>query len=200
MLSWSQIDGNCSLYSLSGYRLQFLGGYNDTSLDADNEQMCYKYKLHEYKHKKGLKKLNYNDTITVSIKICNNDNNANGIVSDYLKKVNLYNNNPKDTYYIDNTHFYYVSNGNNDTIIELCFSPNDIESDFDAKIVTSSEYCIKHNNENKLCSKRGIHITDICGLESISRDEYHLPPTDINYIPIPGQLYKFSTYITGLFY
>ena len=44
----------------------------------------------------------------ISMKICNNDDNANGIVSDYLKKVNLYNNNDKDTYYIDNTHFYYM--------------------------------------------------------------------------------------------
>ena len=188
------VDGNCPLYSSSGYRLQFLGGFNDTSDDALNSQMCYKYKLHEYRHKKGLKSRSDSDKVTVSMKICNNDDSANGIVSDYLKKVTLYNNNENDSYYSDNTHFYYVQNGgdSNDTIIELCFSPNDILSDRDAKIVSETEYCIQHNSDDKLCSKRGIFMTDICGLDSITRDEYHEPATDIDYIPIAGQLYKLS--------
>ena len=193
------LDGNCDLYSSSGYRLQFLGGYNDTSIDALNEEMCYKYKLHEYRHKKGLKKRERidNDTITISMRICNNndDENVHGVVSDYLTKVNIFNNNnEKDHYYVDNTHFYYVSypNEDRDPVIELCFSPrdDDISSLNDAKIVTQTEYCIKHNNDNQLCSKRGIFMTDICGLDSISRKEYHSPASEIDYIPIPGQLYK----------
>ena len=86
---FSVLDGNCPLYSSSGYRLQFLGGLNATL----NSQMCYKYKLHERRHKKGL-----SDKVTVSMKISNNDDSANGI-SDYLKKVTLYNNNSNDSYY-----------------------------------------------------------------------------------------------------
>ena len=174
-----------------------MGGYNDTSKDAATDQLCYKYKLHEYKHKRGLKKRLNNEQVTVSMQICNNDDSANGIVSDYLKKVNLYNNDEQDTYYIDDTHFYYVSNynNNNDPIVELCFSPNDLESDNDAKIVTETEYCIQHNNDDKLCSKRGVYVTDICGLKSISREEYHSPSSDIDYIPVAGQFYKLRLFI-----
>ena len=167
------------------------------------DQMCYKYKLHEYKHKKGLKKQLNNDKITVSMQVCNDDASANGIVSDYLKQVNLYNNHANDTYYVDDTHFYYVNNGNNndqDPIIELCFSPNDVESDNDAKIVTETEYCIQHDNDDKLCSKRGVYITDICGLQSMSREEYHSPSSDIDYIPVAGQFYKLRHVYFCFFY
>ena len=165
--------------------------------------MCYQYKLHEYKHKEGLKKQLNDDKITLSIQICNDDDSANGVVSDFLKKVNLYNNDIKDTYYVDDTHFYYVKSGNKnneDEIIELCFSPNDLESDNDAKIVTETEYCIKHNNDDKLCSKRGVYITDICGLQSMSREEYHSPSSDIDYIPVAGQFYKLRHVYFCFFY
>ena len=181
------IDGNCDLYSQSGYRLQFLGGYKENN----DDEMCYEYKLHEYKHKKGLKKMvSMEDRITVSMQICDYDD-ANGIVSDYLTRVRLFNNNANDSYYIDNTHFYYINensgnygndNDQDDPVIELCFS-----SDKNGKLVTETEYCIQHNNEKQLCSKRGIFMTNICN----SGDSVG-PPSDIDYIPIPGQLYKLS--------
>ena len=50
------------------------------------------------------------DKVTVSMKIGNNDDSANDIVSDYLKKVTLYNSNSNDSYYVDVTHFYYIQN------------------------------------------------------------------------------------------
>lgn len=227
-LQYIYIDGNCELYSIndgSSYRVQFLGGY-EVSDDKQKEEMCYKYKLHQHEHKKHLIRSvnnNNNNDITIwSMKICdsdsknnNNDNSASfGVLSDYLTQVSLFNNNKKDNYYIDDTHFYYVSynSSNNEPIIELCFSPrntndnnnninsnNNIIYNNDAKVVTETEYCIQHSqNGKKLCSRRGVFVTDICGLDSVARSNSNsnqVPPTPIDYIPIPGKSYKLNTYI-----
>ena len=160
--------------------------------------MCYKYRLHEYIHKKVEIK---NTPITWSMKICPDENDAEdgyGKVSDYLSNVLfIKNNNEKDIYYTDDTHFYYVSHGeeSQDVEIELCFKSSD---DFDdvhneeASIITSTEYCIKHGTQDKLCSQRGVAVTDICGLKSIARDKNHSPAAPIDYVPKPGQSYKFG--------
>ena len=190
--------GNCRLYNESGHRVQFLGGY-----ESSNNGMCYKYRLHHYKHKKVDIEIgddnDKNKTITWSMKICPDANDIEyryGKVSDYLSSVLFAkSNNEKDIYYIDDTHFYYVSHGEEESQypeIELCF-----ESDYnneEASIITETEYCIKHGNKEKLCSKRGVFVTDICGLKSIAREKVHSPAAPIDYVPKPGQSYKLSLY------
>ena len=188
---------NGSLYSSSGFRLQFLGGISGV------DSMCYQYKLHEYKHKEGLKKVELNDEITVSLQICDSSNiNNNGVVSDYLTKVSINN----GDYYVDDEYFYYVTknstsssstrNDSNDNIIELCFNDkfnnnnNNNNKSRSGELIASTEYCIQHNNETKLCSTRGVFVTDICGIDSIGKNNKDLPPTNIDYVPIPGKQYR----------
>ena len=180
--------------------MQFLGGYKS---NENEDEMCYKYKLHEYKHKKEQFEQKNEEEITWSMQICPNTN-ANGKVSDYLSNVLFVKNNDnKDRYYIDDTHFYYVSNNrnnnNNDAEIELCFNSGDYESFDEITIVTQTEYCIRHesNNHNNdfLCSRRSVSVTDICGLDSIGRNNVYFPSASIDYIPQPGQLYKLFFFI-----
>ena len=168
--------------------------------------MCYKYKLHEYKHKK--EQFEHKDEeITWSMQICPN-NDANGKVSDYLSNVLFAKNNDnKDRYYIDDTHFYYVSNRNdnsNDPEIELCFSSHNYQSFDELTIVTQTEYCIRHesntDNNDFLCSTRSVSVTDICGLDSIGRNNLYFPSASIDYIPQPGQLYKLCVSMHNLFF
>ena len=165
--------------------------------------MCYKYKLHEYKHKKEefQDKHKKDEEITWSMQICPNDD-ANGKVSDYLSNVLFINNNDnKDRYYIDDTHFYYVGHGNSGPEIELCFKSGNYQSFDELTIVTQTEYCIRHesnkdnNNYDFLCSKRSVSVTDICGLDSIGRNNLYFPSASIDYIPQPGQLYKLGVVI-----
>ena len=64
-------DDSCELYSSSGYRLQFLGGYDDDELN----EMCYSHKLHEYKHiqtkyNQPVEDEDDDDIITVLLEIC----------------------------------------------------------------------------------------------------------------------------------
>ena len=162
--------------------------------------MCYKYKLHNYKHKQ--RQLQFeNDTVTWSMRICP-DSNIIGKVSDYLSKVSFTPNNDEekksDYYYIDDTHFYFVKSIDKDnykdknTFVELCFKDEDGDIS-DASIVAQTDYCIEHSiNGDKLCSKDGIYVCDICGLDSIGRRNSHLPAAPIDYIPEPGTMYKFS--------
>ena len=194
-------DGNCRLYNESGHRVQFLGGY-----ESNTNEMCYKYRLHEYKHKKMDKQ---NSTITWSMKICPDGNDIEygyGKVSDYLSNVLfIKNNNEKDSYYTDDTHFYYVSHGEDSQIsqdpeIELCFKSDDLDSLHEASIITETEYCIKHGNKDKLCSKRGVSVTDICGLKSVVRENNHSPAAPIDYVPKPGQSYKFGSFYYYYYY
>ena len=186
------------MYTESGYRIKFLQGYQS----SDGNGICYKYKLHEYKHKrKEASDINGNDTITWSIQVCPNKDNAFGKVSDYLSNVVFAgNNNAKDNYYVDDTHFYYVSHGRQDAMIELCFTSGEEDDIEEASIVTQTEYCIKDssagndNNNEFLCSKRGVAITDICGLDSVARQQSSLPATSIDYVPKPGHIYEFSCF------
>lgn len=188
------------MYKESSFRVQFLGGrrIGKPNDDMESEQMCYSYKLHQYRHKQTQTN---NDTITWSLRLCP-DENAHGKVSDYLSNLildndNINTENEKNYYYIDEKRFYYVSSDHEkrDPIIELCFEPgngNDNEIDIEGlSIVTETEYCIQHSSNNKqLCSKRGVYVTDICGLQSIARQNSHLPAASIDYIPQPGQMYK----------
>ena len=190
-------DDSCKLYSSSGYRLQFLGGYDGDELN----EMCYSYKLHEYKHKQGLGDSDDYDFITVSLAICDAESieRGYGVLSDYLTQVTLdnpsdNNNTNNERYYVDDTHFYYVTkNGNNNnTIIRLCFQDK-MDNELRSDIISPTEYCISHskyNNGEKLCSKRGIYVPDICGLQNANFN--FAPQTSINYIPIAGKSYKLS--------
>ena len=193
-------DDSCELYSSSGYRLQFLGGYDGDELN----EMCYSYKLHEYKHKQGLSGSEDDDIITVSLEICDAESKERGygVLSDYLTKVSLDHGNDDyddhdDRYYVDDNHFYYVSKNvnnkgddNNNTIISLCFQDKN-NNELYSNIIAPTQYCISHgNNGKKFCSKRGVYVTDICGKQNETFN--FAPQTSIDYVPIPGKSYKFS--------
>ena len=190
------------------FRLQFLGGFNDYR-DVNGDDMCYQYKLHKHLRPLGDKlrqlpkdKDHSNGNLTISIKFCNDNHNDNGVFGDFFKDVKFIDGHSENAAYsYDNTHFYYVikdidsfEDMVDEPVIEICFNMNSqVNSKYnDVKIVTKSEYCVQFNNEDPLCNKRGIFVTDVCGLDSIARDDDLIPHAGISYVPEAGKKYKFS--------
>ena len=171
-------DDSCELYLPSGYRLQFLGGYDGDELN----EMCYSYKLHECNHRQGLynQQVKHEDEddniVTVSLEISDLESKDNGydVLCDYLTKVSLdYNDNNDygDRYYVDDKHFYYLSKNvnskayddNNNTIISLCFQDRN-HHELYSNTISPTQYCISY--AEKFCSERCVYVTDICGKQN----------------------------------
>ena len=191
--------------------MQFLGGYDSNN---DNSK-CYEYKLHKHKQRKKDKKLPFIVGLEFSLKFCDTTSVnyiKNTTLSDYLKNVTFDTESDYDniieSYRIDDTHFYYHAGGideknyNESSKITLCFD-DDTSS---TQIVSETEFCMIIENDDShdgsgsgsgsnskaskpLCTRRGIFVTDICGLDSDARLNSNLPPSSIDFIPRSGDSY-----------
>ena len=204
----------CSIRD-TNLRLQFLGGYTDPT-DSTDECYQYRIHSH-CKNGPGKSSTSSSSdsednngkcafdlsgeseqSLEWSLQVCNGSYD----LSNYLKSVSL--GNSQDSYFIDENNFYYQINDindhlnadrndtNNSGIVTLCFHDDNVEET--VKYVAKTQYCFDYENRNNntgesinVCSKRGVFITDVCGLDSPIRHKKGSPLTGIDFVP---QKYK----------